>query len=212
LTFLEAVAVAAVLFISLVMIWPWIPRQAKPRSSRVNCVSRLKQIGLALRMWSNDNGDQFPWQVSCETNGTLEFAESTNVFHHFLALSNELSSPKVLACTSDMKVSQESDWTKLNNTHLSYFVGLDSNEAFPQTILSGDRNITGGVLASNGIMRFGATNQAGWGTDLHNRQGNIGLADGSAQQFSEKSLPRQFQSALLSTNVAALRFSIPKPN
>ncbi len=165
-----------------------------------------------MRMWANDNGDKFPWQVSCETNGTLEFAESTQVFRHFLAVSNELSSPKVLACSSDKKVSRESDWAKLNNTHLSYFVGLDSNEAFPQTILSGDRNITGRVLASNGIMRFAATNQAGWGADLHNHQGNIGLGDGSALQFSESTLPKQIQAALLSTNVAALRFSIPKPN
>ena len=213
LTFLEAVAVAAVLFISLVMIWPWIQQQTRPpRSNRINCISNLKQVGLAMRMWSNDNGDQFPWQVSCETNGTLEFAESTNVSLHFLAISNELTSPKILACTSDEKVSRESDWTKLNNTHLSYFVGLDSNEAFPQTILSGDRNIIGGVLASNGIMRMGATNQAGWGTDLHKRQGNIGLGDGSAQQFSEGSLRKQIQAALLSTNVSALRFSIPKPN
>ena len=165
-----------------------------------------------MRMWANDNDDKFPWQVSCETNGTLEVAESPEVFRHFLAVSNELSSPKVLACSSDMKVSRESDWTKLNNGHLSYFVGLDANDGFQQTILSGDRNITGGVPASNGIVRFGATNQAGWGSDLHNRQGNIGLGDGSAMQVTEKSLRTQIQSALLSTNVSALRFSIPKPN
>lgn len=212
MTFLEAVALAAVLFIALVMIWPMVQWRAQPRSKRINCVSNLKQVGLGFRMWSNDHEDKFPWQVPLATNGTFEFAESTQVFRHFLAVSNELTSPKVLACTSDEKVSRESDWAKLNNSHLSYFVGLDSNEAFPQTIISGDRNITGGVFASNGIMRLAATNQAGWGADMHKHQGNIGLADGSAQQFSDRSLPKQIQAALLSTNVEALRFSIPKPN
>ena len=146
------------------------------------------------------------------TNGTLEFAESPEVFRHFLAVSNELTSPKVLACSSDKKVSRESDWTKLNNGHLSYFVGLDSNEALPQTILSGDRNIIGGVLASNGIVRFSSTNEAGWNQDMHKGAGNIGLGDGSAHQVTINSLRKQIQAALLSTNVDALRFSVPKPN
>src|SRR5258705_6914438 len=156
--FPEAVALAAVLFVGLAVLWPMLTPRTGCRSPRINCVSNLKQVGLAMRMWANDNDDKFPWQVSCETNGTLEVAESPEVFRHFLAVSNELSSPKVLACSSDMKVSRESDWTKLNNGHLSYFVGLDANDGFQQTILSGDRNITGGVPASNGIVRFGATN------------------------------------------------------
>jgi hypothetical protein len=163
-------------------------------------------------MWANDHGDKFPWQVSAETNGTLEIAESPSVFRHFLAVSNELTSPKVLACTSDTKTTRESDWAKLNNSNLSYFVGLDSNETLPQTILSGDRNITGGALASNGIVRFSSTNEAGWNQEMHKSAGNIGLGDGSAHQLTGNGLTKQIQSALLSTNVSALRFSIPKPN
>jgi hypothetical protein len=37
--------------------------RAKPGSKRINCTSNLKQIGLGFRMWSNDHGEQFPWQV-----------------------------------------------------------------------------------------------------------------------------------------------------
>jgi len=165
-----------------------------------------------MRIWAIDNGDKFPWQVSSETNGTLEFAESTEVFRHFVVLSNELASPKVLACKSDEKISRVTDWTNLNNAHLSYFVGLDSNETLPRTVLSGDRNITGGVLASNGIVRFSSTNEAGWNQEMHKGAGNLGLADGSAMQVTVNSLRKQIQAALLSTNVDALRFSIPKPN
>ena len=206
---------AIVFVIILLFGWLLLPRydsSNSARAKRINCLGNLKSIGLSFRMWSNDNEDKFPWQVPVATNGTFEFAESPEAFRHFLAVSNELSSPKVLACSSDEKVTRVSDWAKVRNTSLSYFIGLDSNEAFPQTILSGDRNITGGVLASNGIMRMAATDQAGWGSDIHKRQGNLGLADGSALQFSEGSLRKTIQTALLSTNVAALRFSIPKPN
>ena len=179
---------------------------------RISCVSNIKQVGLAFRMWANDHGDRFPWQVSMSEMGTLEFAESRNVFLHFATVSNELNSPKVLACSSDTKVSRESEWTNFNNAHLSYFVGLDSNEANPQTILTGDRNLLGGQVASNGIMRFDAQSAASWGTGIHKSAGNIGLADGSAAQVTGNGLHRQLQSSLQSTSLAALRFSIPKPN
>src|SRR2546425_1271116 len=178
MTFLE---VLAVIFILVLVAGFLLPTLSRPRgASRINCLSNLKQIGVAMRMWSNDHGDKFPWQVPVATNGTLELAESPEVFRHFLAVSNELTSPKVLACSNDKKISRESDWTKFSKAHLSYFVGLDSNEALPQTILSGDRNIIGGVLASNGIVRFRSTNEAGWNQDMHKGAGNIGLGDGSA--------------------------------
>lgn len=212
MTIIEILAVVFILVIVAGFLLPAIFRPRGTSGTRINCVSNLKQVGLAMRMWSNEHEEKFPWQVPVATNGTLEFAESPEVFRHFLAVSNELTSPKVLACSSDKKISRESDWTKFSNAHLSYFVGLDSNEALPQTILSGDRNITGGVLASNGIVRFSSTNEAGWSQDMHKGAGNIGLGDGSAHQVTINGLRKEIQAALLSTNVDALRFSIPKPN
>ena len=73
-------------------IWP------RPRASRVNCTSNLKQIGLAFRMWSNDHGDQFPWQTPAADGGTKEFAGLPIAVIHFIIISNELNSPKILTC------------------------------------------------------------------------------------------------------------------
>src|ERR1051325_9645039 len=57
-------------------------------NSRNRCLNNLKQLGLAFRMWSNDNGDRFPWNVTNITAGILE------PYAYCLVTSNELNSPK----------------------------------------------------------------------------------------------------------------------
>ena len=179
------------------------------RPHRIICVSNLKQIALAARMWSNDNGEKFPWQVSTSTNGTLELVSGPSVSPHFLSMSNELLSPKVLACTSDGKRPKAALWSEFDDTHLSYFVGLDSNEAKPRSILFGDRNITGGTKLTNTIYHFTSNSVVGFTKDLHNNCGNLALGDGSAQQVSPRDLKRVFDDDLLPSGRPALRLAIP---
>ena len=191
-----------------------LPILARPhyRVSRVGCTSTLKQIGLSFRLFSNDHDDKFPFAVSKLSDGTLEFTNSPNVFLHFQALSNELVTPKVLVCANDTNRQRASDFLLSgtsasfnSNSNLSYFVGLDADEAKPERILSGDRNITGGSL-SNGFLRLLRTNsQAGFTAAIHNNAGNIGLADGSVQQMT----PRILQWQLQSNTLAVIRLAIP---
>ena len=183
------------------------------RVSRISsCTSNLKQIGLAYRLFSNDHDDKFPFAVPQSSGGTLEFTNSRNVFLHFQAMSNELVTPKVLICRTDTNRQWASDFSLSgtsasfnSNSNLSYFVGLDADEAKPERILSGDRNITGGVL-SNGFLRLLRTNsQAGFTAAIHNHAGNIGLADGSVQPLT----PRALQWQLQSNTLAVIRLAIP---
>jgi hypothetical protein len=161
-------------------------------------------------MWSNDHGDQFPWQVVSRDGGTAEFAESPQTYRHFLAASNELNSAKVLVCAYDTQRIKVMDFQQLNNQHLSYFVGLDADEGKPQTILCGDRNIIGAPI-SNGVMRVTTNSQLGFGPDMHQNMGNVGLGDGSAAQVTQSSLRQQLQSASLSQpNRLVLRLAIPQ--
>jgi hypothetical protein len=41
---------------------------ARDRASCIQCVNNLKQLGLAVRMWSVDNGDISPPNVQCLSN------------------------------------------------------------------------------------------------------------------------------------------------
>ena len=164
------------------------------RSKRVLCISNLKQIGIAYRIVSHEHNERFPITIS----------EQSQVFRHFQALSNELATPKVLRCSTDTRTSAER-FNILSNTNLSYFAGLDTHESMPERILSGDRNILGGTVNDAYLRLFAPGSPAAWHTNMHVRSGNIGLADGSAQQVDDKGLTAQIGSQRLQV----IRLAIP---
>ncbi len=164
-------------------------------------------------MWSNDHGEKFPWEITSKGNndGTKEFAKTGEVWRRFQAVSNEVNTPKVFVCGNDGERKRVANWDSFtNNSHLSYFIGLDANETKPQTILSGDRNLA----ISNKLLKADVTltrdTSLEWTTSIHNRHGNIALADGSAAQVSIQALNKQFQAAFLSTTQTTLRFVFPQ--
>jgi hypothetical protein len=170
-------------------------------SNRIHCIANLRQICLGLRSYSNDYDEKFPWKVPPPKG-----AHGLDLLHTFLVASNELGSPKVLSCRSDRARPPVAGWHELTVEHISYFIALEADETRPQSILSGDRNITGGMRTNRNQMIFFPGSQVRWDTNLHNRAGNIGLADGSAQQVSGSALARQMQAAFsqLQTNSTTL--------
>ena len=202
----DVLIVVATLVLLGVVLLPMMARSKGP-DHHGRCRSNLKQIGLAFRMWSNDNDDQFPWMRSTN-GGTLEFALTTNVFRHFATVSNELSTPKILVCPIDSGKTRTNDFDTFDNRNLSYFVGLDADEGRPQTILSGDRNLTtNGVALGSGVFTLTTNNALGWTAAIHKMSGTILLSDGSAQQVSPTALQKQWQAA--SDQGAVGRLAIP---
>jgi type II secretory pathway pseudopilin PulG len=160
---------------------------AKRRAQRINCVNNLKQIGLAYRIWEGDHGDKFPMSVPAARSGTMEFTTGAGTYHHYQVMSNELSTPKILVCPADTRT-PAANFVRLKNQNVSYFVGLDANDAHPQRFLSGDRNITGASAPENGILKLVPGGPVSWTEAIHGNQGNVGLSDGSVQQFSNAGL------------------------
>ena len=158
-----------------------------------------------MRMFSYDHGDKFPWAIRAAGGGSFEYTTSTEVFRHFMALSNELITPKPLACSSDLERQRASGWDFFSNTNLSYFAGLDADEGRPQTILSGDRNISVAKTNINGLMIVSSNDSVRVLPGLHQGAINIGLGDGSAQRVTETELRIWIQQ----TNPMPVRFAIP---
>lgn len=171
----------------------------------IQCVNNLKNIGLAFRVFAVDNADQFPMQLPRKAGGTREDVASGSAFPHFQAMSNELASPKILVCPADNRSPADS-WPKLANGKVSYFVGLDAAETLPQTLLSGDRNVTlDGKELKSGLAELGTNASVGWSGQLHQGAGNVALGDGSVQQFSSARLKDHIRY----TQLDKIRLAVP---
>lgn len=200
-----------VLFILAGFLLPAMSHRGR-KSYRISCYSNLKQIGLAFRMWSNDHGDKFPWEVSSEngSDGTKEFLKTDDVWRHFQAVSNELNTPKVLRCFDDKERTRVLDFAALNNSHLSYFIGIDSNTSNSQSILAGDRNVVVSNKLVKGQISVERDVSLEWTSSIHNKNGNFVLADGSGSLATAQILNKQLQSAFLSTTQSVFRFAFPQ--
>jgi prepilin-type N-terminal cleavage/methylation domain-containing protein/prepilin-type processing-associated H-X9-DG protein len=208
-TLLELVVVMAVLgLLATLVVRAQNAPASQARAPRISCISNLKQVGLAFRIWSNDHGDKFPMQYGADKKGSKEAIESGETWRHFQVMSNEMVVAKILVCPADDRVRLTNSWN-LTMTNVSFYVGLDADEALPQTLLSGDRNVTNGFAPQKGIIELEDMPPVGWTETIHNEQGNVGMADGSVQQFTTTGLRRQVAVANNANGIGITRVQLP---
>jgi prepilin-type N-terminal cleavage/methylation domain-containing protein/prepilin-type processing-associated H-X9-DG protein len=177
------------------------------QSSEIQCVNNLKQIGLAFRIWEGDNGDKLPMRVPAKKGGAMEPALRGNVAPIFQVMSNELSTPRILLCPADAdRFAAKNYQADFDNSHVSYFAGVDAADDKPAMFLSGDDNFAiGGRPVKSGLLLLATNAPISWTAARHVNQGNISLADGSVQTTGSSFL-RQL---LVQTGVATNRLAIP---
>ena len=149
---------------------------------------------------------------------------SRGVSKMFLTMSNELSAPMILFCPAEYESWQRQPASSFaprnvgtnnavpytNDLNCSYFIGIDASETYPWMFLTGDHNLGGNgnpptvpflsapsigtpfvSLGTNFTVNMGPA----WMDNMHAKQGNVGLADGSVEWFNRS----QLQAALKNT-------------
>jgi prepilin-type N-terminal cleavage/methylation domain-containing protein len=244
-TLIELLVVIAIIAILAAMLLPALAA-AKRKAQKINCVNNLKQVGLAFRIWEGDNNDRYPMAVPSAQGGAQEEVKSAsgtgntvNVPYLFSVMSNELSTPKVTWCPSDgtRQFSTSFIGNAYTATNLSYFVCGDAQDAYPQMIISGDRNIgssgslggssagsvggTGGAATAPAIMggdystgklwKGTAGSYVAWtASDLHLKTGNLGLTDGSVQTATVATMQTAFDNATNGFTSTQIYYNFPQ--
>jgi hypothetical protein len=88
------------------------------RALSIHCVNNMKQLGLAVRLYAVDNGDQFPRDA--------------------FALTNYLGNPKVFVCGEDSGREAAENWSTFTLANFSYeFLasGPGSHETEPNRVM-----------------------------------------------------------------------------
>jgi prepilin-type processing-associated H-X9-DG protein len=211
-TLVELLVVAAMLAILVALLLPAMDHRPT-RATIVHCINNLRQVGIALQMFADDNNGQFPQQVSITNGGSLELIASNSPVLHFRTLSNYLhGSQLVWHCQADDSRQPLTNNSALTDANLSYFFSVDATHAMTNAIHAGDRNLqVAGQPVKPGLFTLTTNAALGWTREMHTkyagrRCGNLLFVDAHVQVF-QANLP--LASAVQHQDLTTNRLVVP---
>src|SRR6185312_5348084 len=191
-TLLELLVVIAIIIIIASLLLPALAK-TKAKANRIQCLNNLRQAGVAFQIFAHDHGDKFPMQISTNQGGSLEYNPTASnivglfyfTFPNFQVLSNELVTPKLLVCRSDVRA-VATNFATLRDPNVSYFAGIKAEPGQPNSILAGDWNLKNSLSDPRTNTEF----QFAWTKQVHEERGNILFADGRVELVKSFSVNR----------------------
>ena len=180
-------------------------------SDRAGCFNNLRLLGRAITMWGDDRDGLPPWITYVSRGGTRPDGggKTGNAWVEFTTLSNELVTPRILACPADTGVKVASEFsnmggrgymaTGLRSLATSYFVNMDNLNRSPAMAVTGDRNIrTDGITTcAQGVNNVDYANLVSggpvfWTNAVHGTQGHVLRTDGGVNYVDSETLLTNF--------------------
>src|SRR5437868_15355734 len=95
-TLIELLVVIAIVALLAALLLPALAR-AKEQARRIKCVSNVKQVSLAIKLFALEEDGYYPWHIVPGEGGTYGTLAGDS-WRDFLAVSNQLDTPKLLVC------------------------------------------------------------------------------------------------------------------
>ena len=211
-TLVEMLVVIAIIAVLAALLLPALTR-GKQRAQRVECIGNLKEMGTAFQMFAHDHQGKFPMQTPQAEGGSQEYVTAGTYipgpfyfsFRHLQALANELVVPRILVCPADREREPALSFGVLQNSNVSYFVGVGADFNTPSSVLAGDRNITSDVDATGSLLYGGRG--LSWTKEMHFFKGNILFSDAHVEQMNSPHL--EFAAGTGPTTVIAIPTTPP---
>ena len=218
-TLVELLCVIAIIALLAALILTAV-NDSQARARRIDCANNLREMGIGFHAFAHDHNGQFPMAVPMADGGAKEFVESGYrvgyefyfSYRQFQVLSNELVKPKLLICPADRR-EPAANFGVLQNSNLSYFVGVQAEFARPRSVLAGDRNLMTNASVNPTILRLDSCFDGWWTEEMHRLKGNVLFADGHVEGWNTPELMAEAHGELLGSDffLPSVKFATDHP-
>ena len=187
-TMVELLVVIAIIGVLAALLLPAL-NGGKQRAWRIVCVNQLRQTGTGFQSFAHDHNGKFAFEVTTNDGGSKEYASEGYLlngyfyfeYRHYQPLAGFLTVPNILVCPTDNRRQVAADFNTLDNSNVSYFIGVSARYDQPGSILAGDGNLA----ASTTWLHEAAGSRLTWNRQLHEYKGNVLFSDAHVEEWRD---------------------------